>query len=989
MTSEEDFENLLAQGKEQLKNKDPESAVTLLKKAKIAAQTRENKLIAEFYIGFSYYEAGALKKSLEILLPLKNKRLPDVYQEELLADLIHTHQNLGLLPDRDALVEEYFDWVLSTFPNDFRLQAKAYNEKSYMFYEQGQFAESYNFNTKAIQLSEKAQDYNGLCAKFVSQCYLLAKLHNITELDQTYLRALEMIPLSDEKPDYWLGELYRFGGQLWQAESVVIKSPLQGLEILKKADKHYRLHFKESFEKSPLFAVLQYEISVVYRFLGDYQECLFYAQRGLNIAKEKQFGFLPILYGNIGYGYLGLKSFDLAVESFQEGLNCYIKINGTKPTPELVRIYSDLGEGYLHFDKKEAKKWFGKLNEEAFKAIDDFKTTITRSYSYGMSRIERGERAIEFAKKRVEILIEEKGEKGYFTADSWKNLADICKNNQSYEQAIEHYKNGLNALTIQGRIKTEEKVSYTDNYLAWGCLAELGNCYYNLSQNPDTEKIAAYSSKTIQYYQSAFDLIEENRKSYKAEQSKLNLNEEITLVSKNYMLALIGQNPEDLHEQLWQIMEKSKANLLQQEFAHIEAKDFVKDQALLEIEKELKWELSGLEVRLEKEKEEAAQKKVYTQYFEKRLAYQKILERIEQEYPQYHQAKYQPQEFSIAEIQKLLPEDGKLINYFFAENQLFLLLITEEESIFHVSKLPDTFWETVNSFEKAIKFLNNQRAIDLGNEIYNVLLRPVEIDLIDIFDESIQPLILIPHGLSNKIPFEALITDKTSQNYLIKGMDISYHYSASLWARQKGEVEKKKNQAFSFLGMAPVYEENSQENWTALPYSEKEVQEIGKLMGSDSKVLMHAEAHKENLLEYASQVKYLHLAAHFHQDTIPKLSGLILTGDERFYIKEAFSLNLSADLVVLSACESAVGELYQNEGMMAINRGFLTAGANNVVSTLFPVNDSVSTDLMIAFYKNLELEQNPAQALSNAKRYLIEKGHVPIKFWSAFVIFGK
>ena len=95
----------------------------------------------------------------------------------------------------------------------------------------------------------------------------------------------------------------------------------------------------------------------------------------------------------------------------------------------------------------------------------------------------------------------------------------------------------------------------------------------------------------------------------------------------------------------------------------------------------------------------------------------------------------------------------------------------------------------------------------------------------------------------------------------------------------------------------------------------------------------------QNFKQYLPQFKYIHVAAHgIYQSRQPNLSGLVLLDDNQkaavFYVSDSYHLALKSDLVVLSACESGLGELINGEGIMGINRGFMYAGASNLVFTL-------------------------------------------------------
>ena len=98
-------------------------------------------------------------------------------------------------------------------------------------------------------------------------------------------------------------------------------------------------------------------------------------------------------------------------------------------------------------------------------------------------------------------------------------------------------------------------------------------------------------------------------------------------------------------------------------------------------------------------------------------------------------------------------------------------------------------------------------------------------------------------------------------------------------------------------------------------------------------------------------------------------------------MEETYHLNLQADLVVLSSCESGIGQLAKGEGMMAVNRGFLYAGAKNVVSTLFKVYDEPSSRLTQYLFEGILEGVEANLALRSAKLRLLKEGKVDVMIW--------
>jgi CHAT domain-containing protein len=108
------------------------------------------------------------------------------------------------------------------------------------------------------------------------------------------------------------------------------------------------------------------------------------------------------------------------------------------------------------------------------------------------------------------------------------------------------------------------------------------------------------------------------------------------------------------------------------------------------------------------------------------------------------------------------------------------------------------------------------------------------------------------------------------------------------------------------------------------------------------------------------------------------------------FSSEIYNLELNADLVVLSSCESGIGKLVMGEGVMALTRAFLYAGARNIIYSLWEVSDRHTSQLMIDLYKHILSDQGYSRALQAAKLKLIEEEETAFpKKWSGFVLLGR
>jgi CHAT domain-containing protein len=109
-------------------------------------------------------------------------------------------------------------------------------------------------------------------------------------------------------------------------------------------------------------------------------------------------------------------------------------------------------------------------------------------------------------------------------------------------------------------------------------------------------------------------------------------------------------------------------------------------------------------------------------------------------------------------------------------------------------------------------------------------------------------------------------------------------------------------------------------------------------------------------------------------------------------LHEIFNLKLPADLIVLSACQTALGKEIRGEGLVGLTRGFMYAGASRVTASLWAVDDKATSELMKLFYQNMlgEKKLRPATALREAQitMWKTKRWNAPF-YWSAFTIQGE
>jgi CHAT domain-containing protein/Tfp pilus assembly protein PilF len=382
-------------------------------------------------------------------------------------------------------------------------------------------------------------------------------------------------------------------------------------------------------------------------------------------------------------------------------------------------------------------------------------------------------------------------------------------------------------------------------------------------------------------------------------------------------------------------------------------------------------------------------------------------------------AVHSPPLLGLGEIQSLLDEDTALLEYTLGEESSAFFVVTRERVAWYPLPSAAKIGARVSRLGRLLSRPDTVRATVYAQEawgLYQDLVAPAAALL-----AGKPRLIIVPDRSLHLLPFEALLTASPAGRllrdlpYLIREHAVSYVPSASVLASLRGSrairppAERPRfvafaNPALGAGGKAPpavtrsLVEGNSSWRFAPLPQAEREVEGIAGLYPSgESKVYVGGDAREENvkhnpLVEAAER---LHFATHGLLDgRHPELSGLVLAhgnGRDDGFLQayEIFGLKLSADLVVLSACET-LGTEVTGEGVVGLTRAFLYAGAPSVLVSLWRESDTATSDLMIDFYRSLDPADDRAGSLRRAKLEMIanpRRSHP--YYWAPFVLVGE
>lgn len=269
-------------------------------------------------------------------------------------------------------------------------------------------------------------------------------------------------------------------------------------------------------------------------------------------------------------------------------------------------------------------------------------------------------------------------------------------------------------------------------------------------------------------------------------------------------------------------------------------------------------------------------------------------------------------------------------------------------------------------------------------------------------DQRVQHLIVIPDGILQTVPYEALQLP-SGNDLLIERYDVSYLPTADLLtpARTQHSWRLPWQRELAAIGDPVTSSTNARRDalnigeWQRLPHAAEEIRAISSIVHGRADQHLGADARKT----YIRSTPLLHLSTHAAADMQdPERSRILFAsndgsgGFDYLFLREIYGMNLKGvDLVTVSACDTERGKLVRGEGAQGLSRAFLAAGAAASVTSLWRVVDASATEFMKAFYFELSRGQSKAEALRGAKLTFLRSGSklAHPRFWATFVLSGE
>ncbi len=524
--------------------------------------------------------------------------------------------------------------------------------------------------------------------------------------------------------------------------------------------------------------------------------------------------------------------------------------------------------------------------------------------------------------------------------------------------------------------KTDLLVYFSDKARAWVAL------YQETGQKE-------YLNQSLINYLKADRLINLMRFDHREQQSKFFWRENTRSVYEQALDACYELG--DIKTAFY-FFEKSKAAMLLDALVSANAKNLLPDSITIQ-ESRLKHILMESQKALEAEIQHASSASISLReaVAKAQKNYTEFVSRLSRQNPQYYKIRYSSEVINIEDLQNFFLNDStNFIHYLYGERFIYTLNIGNKEVFFNKTIKTPQLDTLISNFFDLCKD-KNKLASDM--KIYAPAAFEIYQKIFSSAWKGSKPAkkrcIIAPDGHINYISFESLMPSSVPVEYdrspfLIKDYLFYYVYSATVWRQQQRLVVTNNRKLFA---LAPFTDQDSKRY---LPASKQAVKTLEKKFRGEfySGKAAELETFLKNAPDF--QVIYLFTHASAHPDS---LFPYIQFHNANLYLNELYGLTFASDLVVLSACETALGKNAVGEGILSLGMGFSYTGARSFAASLWKVNDNATERIFSSFFDYLAKEKPKAEAFRLAKLDYLKDDAVSDNqkspfYWAAFVLTG-
>jgi CHAT domain-containing protein len=473
-------------------------------------------------------------------------------------------------------------------------------------------------------------------------------------------------------------------------------------------------------------------------------------------------------------------------------------------------------------------------------------------------------------------------------------------------------------------------------------------------------------------------------------------------------------------EKAFEFTEKSKVAGLLAATRELNAIQLHIPPAIAELERSLQREIGFYNSKIFTENDsEKPDRTLLTAWKEKLLVAVKARDSLvlafEKYYPDYFALKYNTMAPEMKDIPSIVGRNCNYINYIVADSIMYIFLINRKYQELLTVRTDSLLMKNIKDFRILLSdyshaenarsgFMDYQQ---IGYELYRVLIEPISEYFIS------DDLLISPDNILSYLPFETILTSKyTGEGILYRGLDylmndynISYTYSATFMREM---VNRNYTRMRNLVAFAPAYtstlnldsiyaKRQTMSGFVSdLPYARQEAEFVTRISGGS--LYLNDEARESVFKSVAGEYDIIHLAMHTYlNDQNPMNSAMIFSQvpdtpeDGLLHTYEVYGIPLKTRMVVLSSCNTGSGVLTTGEGILSLARGFLYAGSQSVVMSMWEIEDKSGTDVIKLFYKNLKKGKSKSIALRKSRSEYLKKAS-QLKahpyFWSTLVVYG-
>jgi CHAT domain-containing protein len=724
--------------------------------------------------------------------------------------------------------------------------------------------------------------------------------------------ALEAMGQEAEKNNNWEGAHFVY--RRASAEARTSGRYQQAISFASKA-----LETAEKAKKPDLRARAILLMALAYSRVGQVAKAMELLERGVEVLKQvpsgnTKMGLEGSIYTELGINVLRTGDIQKAIEYLRHALqvqdlllSIYLR---AKSLPEMARV-GGAQEGMVSTLERLgiAYRRAGN-NEEAMKVLQSALSMIKGS----MLNTPQTEARI------------------------YQGLGELYRGQKDFTRALDNFQSALGLA---------EKLEYADAIQRVS--SQIGDLLRQTQKGPEA----------IPYYKKSIESIESTRSLLESEEFRTSFFEDKGQIYGGIILAHLGaKNVDEAFNYNERARSRAFLDILGSKV------QLTTHGALVEEERALQAKISLLKARVGARGEEGGEGRggQSSQELESaQKAYNDFLAKVRKENKE--QASLMNVEpLTLKQVQELLEPGVTMLEYFVMPQTVLLWVVEKDRSELVQTPIDrKDLVSKVGSFRQGVFQLEEiEKVRASAQELYRLLIEPAVPHIHG------KELIIVPHDSLHYVPFHALLSPEG--RYLVESYPVYYLSSASLMQFTKAKSRGRGEKVLAFGN--PDLDDPAMN----LKFAELEAKQIQALY-PESTVVLKKDATEAKAKALAPQNDIIHFATHAQLSEDDPLSSAILLAKEgkedgRLEVREIFGMDLKANLVVLSACETGLGKLSSGDELVGLTRAFIYAGTPSVVASLWNVEDSSTAALMASFYKNLKT-MSKVESLRQAQLALI------------------